>query len=117
MILLTGIVKSPRGLADGGYNVTLAFNELAPDKAAQLLMFNNKFAYIALKEEPFSNEEQKALESLKSDEVIGKTPSQRIRNVLYILYDKDSEGFDTFDLYYRHKAEKYISWLKNKIDE
>ena len=117
MILLTGILSSPQGLKDGTYKITLNFNEVSPDTLTKVLMMNNKFAYIAMKEEPFLNEEAKALESLKSDEVVGKTPSQRIRNVLYILWTKDNEGFQDFDSYYRFKAEKYISWLKNKIDE
>lgn len=46
-----------------------------------------------------------------------KTPSQRIRAVLYILFNQDNEGMDDFEVYYRNKLEKYIEMLKGKIKE
>ena len=48
-------------------------------------------------------------------EMEGKTQGQRIRNVLYILFTQDNEGFTDFDSYYKNKTEKYINHLKTKI--
>lgn len=45
-----------------------------------------------------------------------KSQSQRIRAVLYILFSKNPEGMD-FEQYYKNKTEKYIEYLKGKIDE
>jgi len=45
----------------------------------------------------------------------GKTPSQRMRNVLFILYKQDHEGFKEFDGYYKTKMDKFIEELKNNI--
>ncbi len=45
----------------------------------------------------------------------GKTQSQRIRNVLYKLYEQAPEGFTSFDGYYRAKTEIIIEHFKTKI--
>jgi hypothetical protein len=117
MITLTGILNSPQGLKDGTMKVSINFNEQPPEKLGALFAMNNKFLYVALKEEPFLNEEKKLLEELKSDEQIGKSPSQRVRSTLYVLYDQDNEGFASFDQYYKFKIEKYIDFLKSKIND
>lgn len=50
-------------------------------------------------------------------ELEGKTQSQRIRNVLYLLFEQNNEGFKTFDTYYKSKTELYIEHLKAKIKD
>lgn len=46
-----------------------------------------------------------------------KSQSQRIRNVLYILYQQNPEKTSSFEEYYKNKTEKYIDYLKGKIDQ
>ncbi len=46
-----------------------------------------------------------------------KSQSQRIRAVLYLLWQKDNEDFSDFDIYYRNKTEKYLNSLKARLDE
>lgn len=48
-------------------------------------------------------------------EFSGKTQSQRIRGVLYKLFEQNNEGFKDFEVYYRAKTELYIEHLKTKI--
>lgn len=43
-----------------------------------------------------------------------KSPSQRMRSVLFILWKEDNEGVD-FQEYYRRHMEKLIEFLKGKI--
>ena len=45
-----------------------------------------------------------------------KTPSQRMRAVLFRLYEQDPEDFKEFDGYYRFKMEKIIDKLKERLD-
>jgi hypothetical protein len=44
-----------------------------------------------------------------------KTPSQRLRNVIYILYQQSGQTTD-FELYYKNTMEVLIQKLKDKID-
>ncbi len=50
-----------------------------------------------------------------------KTPSQRLRAVMFVYWSKINEGRAeqtmTFDAFYRQQVEKYIDLIKKKIDE
>ena len=46
-----------------------------------------------------------------------KSPSQRLRGVLYNLFEQDDKGFDTFDHYYEDKMEKIINHYKKFIKD
>ena len=43
-----------------------------------------------------------------------KSQSQRLRNVLYKVWQQDGEG--EFKEYYRHQTERIIEHFKNKLD-
>jgi len=45
-----------------------------------------------------------------------KSQSQRIRATLYILWKQNPEDL-TFEAYYQSKTEKYIEYLKAKIEQ
>lgn len=45
-----------------------------------------------------------------------KTPSQRIRAVLFLLWKQEGEQ-GTFDAFYNAKCEKIIEHLKSKLDQ
>ncbi len=114
-IFLPGLLSSPQGLKDNTFKFTIYCNELPPEKIGQIFTLNNKYVYIALKEEDFLNEEKLAIDLLESNELIGKTHSQRLRNVMYIAFKDNNEGFDTFDQYYRFRMEKVIDHFKSKL--
>jgi len=52
----------------------------------------------------------------KIDKEVGsKTQSQRLRAVIFVLWEKEGkEG--TFDNFYRNYTEKIIDWIKLKLD-
>lgn len=76
-----------------------------------------QFGYMAFKNEPFRNNEKEVIENLKADyEETGKTPSQRLRNVLYVNFEQGNEGYSTFTDYYNAKMEKIVNHYKNKLD-
>ena len=49
-------------------------------------------------------------------EVDTKTPSQRLRSVLFVLYDQEGRPGEFAD-YYSKKMEKIIEWIKSKLEE
>jgi len=64
-----------------------------------------------------TTEEQKELDNVEI-EVEGKTKSQRLRNVLYVLYEQcgDSESVMSFNDFYSSKMETIIEHYKSKLD-
>ena len=72
---------------------------------------------MAFKNEPFKNNEKDVIENLKADyEETGKTPSQRLRGVLYVNFEQANEGYKTFTDYYNAKMEKIVNHYKEKLD-
>ena len=124
------IPESPDGysieLPDGhGYSdeEIKQFNEyahgagLTNDQAAGINTSLGKFGYIAFKEEPFKEKEKEFIEQLESGfDDQKKTPSQRLRAVLYKNWEQNKEGYDDFQLYYNFKMEKIIDHYKGKLD-
>ena len=56
-------------------------------------------------------------EPIKVDkDVERKSQSQRIRSVLFLLWKKDPGGIEFADFYQR-KTEKYIDFLKEKLED
>ena len=112
--LLSAIVGSIRTLKDGSVSITFETPEVSPGKAAELFALRNMVAYIYVSANQITNEERKVTDSL-DPELNNKSQSQRIRNVLYLLYQQANEGFKTFDEYYKAKTELYIEHLKSKL--
>lgn len=51
------------------------------------------------------------------NEVDAKTPSQRIRSVLFVLWKQNPEGHKEFSTYYQQKMGAIIDHLKEKIND
>jgi hypothetical protein len=118
MILLSAQLESYRSLKDKTMKLVFETQELSPLMSGQIHENLQQFGYLAFKNEPFKDEEKIAIEAIKTDyEDTGKTPGQRLRNVLYRLWEKKPEGFTTFAGYYEHKVEQLLNHFKTKIDE
>lgn len=116
MIVIPAMIETIATRADSTIKVVLGTNELTPDKVGGLFMLKNKLAYVAIKEANFQPEEIDALVDIDEDlKNLGKTPSMRMRNTLFILFKQNNEGFESFDSYYKFKMEKVIEHLKSKI--
>lgn len=116
-LLFAAIVERVNTRKDNTLGVTLGLQEVSPATAGQLVTLNNRLVAVYLSEkEKISQEEIDQVD--KIDRVMeGKSPSQRMRNVLYILFTQNEEGYKTFDEYYRGKMETIINHLKSKIQE
>lgn len=116
MILISGQIEGISTRKDKTMKLTIGTQELTPHQAADIFQFNQQFGYFAIKPEPFQKEEQDLIDGLKSD-YEGKTPSQRLRGVLYKTWELKDEGFKDFNSYYVSKMELIIKHYKGKLDE
>lgn len=114
--LLSCQVSGIRSLKDGSVSVNIETQELSPSKAGELFSLRNKIVvvYIAAKE-TLNQKEIDQVDKI-NPEFGGKTQSQRLRNVLFKLFEQDNEGWKDFDAYYKTKTEKIIEHLKSKIN-
>lgn len=113
-LLLPTYVENISTRKDKTVKITLGTQELSPSKAGELFQLLNTLAITYISPKQMSQVELDQVDKI-DPEFEGKTQSQRIRNVLYKLFEQDNEGFKDFDSYYKSKTERYIEHLKSKI--
>ena len=112
--LLAAMVENISTRKDHTVKVVIGTQELSPMEAGQLFQYMNQLVSVYLCPAAIDSKEIEQIDKL-DPELNNKTQSQRIRNVLYLLHQNNSEGFKTFDEFYKAKTELYIEHLKTKL--
>lgn len=116
-LLLPIVVSSIRSLKDGSVSVCVETSELSPGKAGELFSLRNKVAMMYLSPKDIITQKELAQVDSITPEDKGKTPSARMRSVLYVLWKQNNEGYKDFPVYYLSRMEKFIDELKNNITD
>ncbi len=116
MLLIGSILEGYRSLKDKTLKVTFETNEPTPEQLVGIATLIGKFGYLAFKEDTFKSDEIEVLQGLESDfEDKGKTPSQRLRNVLYVNWQHNNKGYKDFNLYYEYMMNLMIEKWKREL--
>ena len=113
--LIPVIVGGMRTLKDGSISITLETQELSGGKAGEILDLRNKVAFVYISARQIDLPEQKMIDSLEP-ELKGKSPSLRMRNVLYRCWEQSPEGYKDSNAYYLAKMESMINGLKAELN-
>jgi len=117
MIIIPSVLESYRSLKDRSIKIVFETGELSPSQVGDLQGNILKAGFLAFKSDPFKEKEKELLDSLEAEYTdTNKTPSQRLRGVLWHLFNKDNEGYKTFPSYYENKLEVLINHFKSKLD-
>ena len=116
MILISGIIEGLSTRKDKTCKLVVGTNELTPSEMSDLFNLNQQFCYLGLKKEPFTKDESDLIESLKTDLDNLKTPSQRLRGILYRNFEQDDKGYRDFNTYYLAEMDRICEHYKNKLD-
>lgn len=114
-IILACQIENIASRKDLSVKIILGTQEMSEGHAAQLFALRNKIAavYISAKES-ISEREIKQIDAVDA-EMKEKTPSRRLRAVLFVNWKQEAEGHKEFETYYRSKMELYIENLKNNL--
>lgn len=115
-LMLSTYVENVTTRKDKTVKITLGTQELSPAKAGELFGLLNQLAVTYISPKTISQNELDQVDKI-DPELEGKTQSQRIRAVLFKLFEQDAEGFKSFDNYYRAKTDQYIDHLKSKFKD
>jgi hypothetical protein len=96
---------------DGGLRLGFHTNELSPEEKITAANFHQKFGYLLFKENSF----QEVDIPKETAEDTTKTPSKRLRAVLFVNWQQEGIKED-FEIYYRRQVEKIIEHIKTKLD-
>lgn len=103
-------------LRDGGLSVRLHTQELNDKQTAEILSLNGKFGWFSLKETELTGKDLDGLEDVRKD-LTGKSPSQRLRSVVFVAYKQKDDPSISFEQFYASKMEQFINFVKDNLDK
>lgn len=113
------VLTSYRPKADKSVTITFNSNtEFSPDEIGKLAAYHQTQGRLIYKaSDSITEQELKELDKVHEDFTdVSKSKAQRLRGVLYLLWDADNEGYGDFKDYYDFKMEALISHFKTKLD-
>lgn len=103
-------------LSDGGIRLLVDCQEINPAEAAELFSLKGKVGWFLFKEAAITEEEVGKL----PDEIVEfkneKSPSERLRNVMFVYYKQKYGKEEGFDSWRKEQMEKIIQQYKDKLD-
>jgi hypothetical protein len=116
MILIAAIQESYRSLKDGTLKIIFETQVPTPEQVTKIALSNQKFGYLAFSDSENEGELQKIMEQIpKTDLDFGKTKGQRLRGVLYKLWEQNNRSYEVFDDFYNYMMERAIEHYKKAI--
>lgn len=101
-------------LADGGLSLLFHTNEMTPEEKLELMQEHGKFGWML-----FSKSVIQPVDIPRRDpDLEGKTPSQRLRGVIFVLWKQMRDTGQTamkFEDFYRGQIENLIDKYKEKL--
>ena len=114
MLRVPSTIAKVETTSDGGLKLIVHTQELVPSDKAEVMNLHEKFGWFVFSES-LIKEEDIPDEAIEFDGQ--KTLSERLRNVLFRLHEKQGGKPEDFESY-RHKImEKLINNYKSKLDE
>lgn len=90
---------------------------ISPEAMKRLFELRDKLGWFTFNVHQIDPEDIIDLPPLKKIEKNEKTPSERLRAVIYRLWEKDKRGHDSADDHYRFMMEGLINYYKEKLNE
>jgi hypothetical protein len=116
MIIIGATLESYRSLKDRTLKVVFETIEPTPEQFLGIGTSAQQFGYLAFKTSQLKEAEKRAIaEAEDLEEDPNKTPSKRLRSVLYVAFSNDSKGYQNFDSYYRGRMEEFINLVKQEL--
>ena len=96
--------------ADKALSLGIHTKELDPIEKVGIIEFHNKAGWLLFSANPIEDTD---IPSARA-EIGAKTPAQRLRGVLFVLWSQ-SDKTDTFERFYEDKMEALIEKIKEKL--
>ena len=108
-------IQGAKTLVDRGLSLTIHTQEMNPEDSAMLFRLKGKSGWFLFKEAKIEEEDiaqiPEEVKEFKSD----RTPSQRLRAVIYRVWEQSGAKETFFEFYFRH-LEKIIDQYKSQLD-
>lgn len=118
IMILDGTVESISTRKDRTIKIVFGTQEMR--EVSNIFGLQNNLVTIGISTNGLDDSEVELLKSSRFDlDAVpnGKSPSQRLRAVLYRIWENSETGYDDFNLYYLNKIETVIDHYKQRLDE
>ena len=112
MIKLQAILDGYSPRKDGSMTLRFATQDITPEQKFLIMEAYQQFGWLVFKEKELQESD---IPKADPDDT-SKSPSQRLRSVLFVLW-KQGNQLDSFENFYRQQMEKYIDHVKSKLEE
>jgi len=86
---------------------------ITPGQMSVISDWMNKIGWLTYSAHLIEASDIASLPEIKTDDT--KTPSQRLRAVLFRMWEQNKEGHETFTTYYEMRMDKLINFYKEKL--
>jgi hypothetical protein len=109
-----GILTGFKRLKDKSVNINFNLNEISSEDFMEIDQQIDTFGVVYFSQKGVVTDEEKHAIDQATIELGGKTQSERIRNVLYVLHNQ-MDTTEAFESFYKRKTEEIIQHFKDKL--
>ena len=113
--IFEGGIAKVATLADGSLSLTIHTQELPEETMVRLFNLRKKPGMVLISSDGINKKEVEEEKFTSDFEVGSKTPSQRLRAVLYRVWEQTEQTYD-FPIWYESQLERIINKYKATLD-
>lgn len=116
-IILDGIIEGLNTRTDGSVKIVFSTQELDSTIGGTLFQFRGKYCKVLFSDSNITKLEEEIVDNSRLAQVgKQKTASQRLRSVLYVLWQQKQPDGISSDDFYKTEMENFIQTIKSKLD-
>jgi hypothetical protein len=117
-LLLPAALMNFRPKVDGSYSLNFGTYILSEEQKIQIMRMHNHSGVLLFSDkETHSAADINMIDAIDVDMGNTKTPSQRLRSVIYLYYEQqNSKDAVTFKEFYINQMERMINYYKDKLE-
>lgn len=115
-ILIPSTIEKITTLQDKSIKLSILTQELTPSQMFEVFKLYGKYGWFAFAEESEELVDVKVPELPKREED-AKSPSERLRGVIYVLFEKMGKPGNNFEFFYLNTMNDICDLLKKKIEK
>ena len=112
---VSSIIEQIKSLADNTWQLKVSTQELTPEQVASVAQLKGKQGWFLFSENTFNESDipKEQAPEFRDD----KSPSQRLRNVLFVYWKENTKHEKTFEVWKNEWYEKKIEEVKKYLPE
>jgi hypothetical protein len=116
-LIIEATIENISTRADNTIKVVIGTQEMDAEQSAKLFQFRNQVSKVLFSTDNISKPVKDTVieTAIDTDEPKDKTPSQRLRSVLFRYQEQEFPAID-FEQFYKSEIEKIITHYKNKLN-